>query len=122
MSIVEQILLDIVVGAFPALTPSPSPLKGEGSVRIGDFVDVLITRIKSDVKTIAIPFSALTSDGQGGFIVYTVGTGSIVERKTVKIGTQNETRVEILEGLREGEKVVTSGVLNLQEGDMVIET
>lgn len=30
MSIVEQILLDIVVGAFPALTPDPSPLKGEG--------------------------------------------------------------------------------------------
>ncbi|MDD2916775.1 MAG: arginine--tRNA ligase, partial [Candidatus Gracilibacteria bacterium] len=30
MSIIEQILLDIVVGAFPALTTAPSPFEGEG--------------------------------------------------------------------------------------------
>lgn len=64
---------------------------------IGDFVDVFIARMKSDTKSITIPFSALTSDGQGGFVVYTVGTGSIAERKPVKIGAQNESRVEILE-------------------------
>lgn len=96
-------------------------LGGEGSVRIGDYVDVFVSRTVSGTKSITIPFSALTSDGQGGFIVYTVGSGSIATRKAVKIGAQNESRVEILDGLTEGDKVVTSGALNLQEGDTIIE-
>lgn len=89
--------------------------------RIGDFTDVSITRTVSDTKNITIPFSALTSDGLGGFIVYTKGIGNIAERKPVKIGIQNESRVEILSGLSEGESVVVSGALNLQEGDLIVE-
>jgi len=95
--------------------------KSKEAFHIGDFADLLITRTKSDTKSITIPFVALTSDGQGGFIVYTVGSGSIAQKKPVKIGAQNESRVEILEGLSEGDKVVTSGALNLQEGDGVTE-
>lgn len=91
------------------------------SFHIGDFADVSITRTISDTKSITLPFVALTSDGRDGFIVYTVGSGSIVMRKAVKIGAQNESRVEILGGLREGEKVVISGALNLQDGDEIEE-
>ncbi|MDD5377465.1 MAG: efflux RND transporter periplasmic adaptor subunit [Candidatus Gracilibacteria bacterium] len=88
---------------------------------IGDFADMFITRTTSDTKSITIPFSALISDGQGGFIVYTVGSGNIATKKAVKIGAQNESRVEILDGLSEGDKVVISGALNLQDGDGVVE-
>lgn len=90
-------------------------MKSKEFFHIGDFADVFIHRTVSDTKNITIPFSGLTSDGQGGFVVYVVGSGAIAERKAVKIGSQNETRVEILNGLSEGEKVVISGVLNLQE-------
>lgn len=89
---------------------------------IGDFADISIARTVSDTKSITIPFSALTSDGQGGFIVYIVGSGSIAARKPVKIGSQNESRVQIVEGLSEGDRVVISGALSLQEGDGVTET
>lgn len=88
---------------------------------IGDFVDVFMARMKSDSKSITIPFSSLISDGQGGFVVYTVGTGNIAERKSVKTGAQNESHIEILSGIIEGEKVVISGVLSLQDGDEVVE-
>lgn len=88
---------------------------------IGDFADISIARTVSDTKSITIPFSALTNDGQGGFIVYIVGSGSVAIRKTVKIGAQNESHVEILDGLVEGNRVVTSGALNLQDGDGVVE-
>lgn len=88
---------------------------------IGDFADISIDRAVSDRKSITIPFSALTSDGQGGFIVYIVGNGSIATRKPVKIGSQNESRVQIVEGLSEGDRVVVSGALSLQEGDGVTE-
>lgn len=102
-------------------TLAPSPSKEEGSLRIGDFVDVFVVRMKSEAKTITVPFSALMSDGQGGFIVYTVNGNDTAERKSVKIGAQNESRVEILSGISEGERVVISGALNLQEGERVKE-
>lgn len=95
--------------------------KAKEILHIGDFSDVFLTILKSDIKTLSIPFSALISDGQGGFIVYISGNDGMVTKKAVKVGAQNESRVEILNGISEGDRVVVSGALNLQDGDIVVE-
>lgn len=52
-------------------------------------------------KVIAIPFAALMAFEQGKYGIYTVGSGSIAILRTVTIGAQNATQVEILSGLSE---------------------
>lgn len=99
-----------------------SDMKGIKDIfNIGDFADVHFQKKRSDAKSITVPFSALISGTQGDFIIYTVAEGNIARARTVKIGAQNGSSVEILSGLAEGDRVVTEGALILQEGDKVVE-
>jgi len=44
------------------------------------------------------------------------GKGLVAKRVAVKVGTRQEGLVEIEEGLRESDRVVTSGQLKLNDG------
>ena len=112
-----------VVRIFPELNPrtrqgrveiglAPVP---EGA-RPGQFA-----RVTFDVTTQArtvIPFGALRRDRDAEF-VYRVQSDLRTERVVVRSGRRVADRVEILEGLKLGDKVVLRGFLGLSEGKQV---
>lgn len=57
----------------------------------------------------------------GGQWIFVVGkSGSSAERRNIKIGRQNPQYYEVLEGLKPGEKVITSSYDNYAEYEMLI--
>ncbi|MCP4410348.1 MAG: efflux RND transporter periplasmic adaptor subunit [Gammaproteobacteria bacterium] len=67
---------------------------------------------------LVIPFACLHYDSAGAF-VYRIEDHSVAHRVTVRTGLQLEDKIEILEGLHEGEQVVLRGLLNMSEGKQV---
>lgn len=56
-------------------------------------------------NVLAIPYVAVRNDNNKNYIKVLTGNGSIEERE-VTLGLQGETKVEIIEGLNKGEKVI----------------
>jgi multidrug efflux pump subunit AcrA (membrane-fusion protein) len=79
----------------------------DGRLKPGMFADVEIatTAVKD---TLIIPDKALQSDADGQ-IVFVARDGAKFEKRPLKIGLEQHSRVQVLEGLKEGEKVVTEG-------------
>ena len=67
--------------------------------------------------TVLIPAEAIVRDGRETVIF--VAAGSRAERRVVKTGIEDEARIEITEGLRAGELVITRGHLGLTDGAAV---
>ena len=65
-------------------------------------------------NTLVLPYEYIQTDSDGDY-VYVVENG-IVTRKNVTIGIASSTQAQILEGLSEGEQVITSGYDTLAEG------
>ena len=63
----------------------------------------------------SVPELAIVGEGDNRF-VYTIGADNEVKRRQVRTGVRSAGRVEILEGLRPGERVVTEGVVKLADG------
>ena len=56
---------------------------------------------------VLVPLSAVLA-GPDGAAAQVVRDGGVVETRRVRLGLQDATRVEVAEGLAEGERVVTS--------------
>ncbi|MDX1938979.1 MAG: efflux RND transporter periplasmic adaptor subunit [Saprospiraceae bacterium] len=69
------------------------------------------------VATIAVPREAFVGSVQEGKIF--ILNGNKVSLRQVTPGTVHGNKVEVLSGLSEGETVITSGQINLQEGTEV---
>jgi membrane fusion protein (multidrug efflux system) len=88
----------------------------ENLLRPGMFARVrLILSERPDVPV--VPEEALMPSGDGQF-VFVVEEGT-ARRVPVRIGVRRNTRVEIVEGLRAGQQVVTAGQLKLRDGAQV---
>jgi membrane fusion protein, heavy metal efflux system len=82
---------------------------GDGSLRLGMFVDVRFSG-QTAGKAVAVPRTAVQSIGERA-VVYVVADGDetrFVER-AVKLGPSSGTYIEVLEGVKVGERVVTEG-------------
>jgi membrane fusion protein (multidrug efflux system) len=66
----------------------------------------------------AVPELSLVREGDTSF-VYTVAPDLKVKRTPVKTGTRDGNLVEIIEGLKVGDKIVTEGVVKLSDGTNV---
>ncbi len=79
----------------------------DGRLKPGMFADVEIatTAVKD---ALIIPDKALQSDEEG-WIVFVALDGTKFEKRPVKTGLEQHGRVQVLDGLKEGEKVVTEG-------------
>jgi RND family efflux transporter MFP subunit len=64
--------------------------------------------------TVLIPAEAIIRDNDDTAVF--VASGSRAERRRVKTGIQDAARVEITEGLRAGEQVITRGHIGLTDG------
>lgn len=83
-----------------------------GDLLPGTFAEVyLLGQERSGV--ISLPVSALTEE-QGVHFVYQQLDESCYKKLEVKVGTSNGEAVEILAGLRGGEKIVTQGAVHVK--------
>lgn len=83
---------------------------------IGASVEVHVT-IKSVPEAIVIPAAALFSDAaHNDFYVFTVGADSRAHRTVVAIGIRNPAEVQVTQGLKPGDLVITSGGYALSDG------
>jgi len=80
----------------------------------GEFVEVSV-RLGTRPRALAIPQVAVGS-GQTGKFVYLVGKNNTVVLRPVRLGMTSGTRVEVLEGLREGELVITGNLQKIGPG------
>ncbi|HWK36249.1 efflux RND transporter periplasmic adaptor subunit [Sphingomonas sp.] len=79
---------------------------------------LLNVRIESAARTApSVPELAVVGDGNQSF-VFTLD-GDKVRRIPVNTGTRQDGRVEILSGLRPGQRVVTEGVVKITDGQTV---
>jgi len=85
----------------------------------GKLVDGMFARVKLSVekrKRLAVPRNALQRlPGSGTYYVFVV-EGNKAHKRTVGIGAMNDQYAEVIDGLVEDEKVVTSGAGRLRSG------
>ena len=93
-----------------AMRPVPEGARAGQFARVTFQVRALDRRI--------IPFSALRRDTQGEY-VFRLRDDDTVERVRVRGGRRLAERVEVLDGLTEGDRVVTKGFLGLAAGTRV---
>ncbi len=93
-----------------ALTPIPA------KATAGQFCRVTVR--PSGTKRLLIPFTALRRDRQGEF-VFRLDPDRRATRVPVRSGDKFAGRVEILEGLGDGDHVVVRGFLGLRDGMVV---
>jgi multidrug efflux pump subunit AcrA (membrane-fusion protein) len=79
----------------------------DGRLKPGMFADVEIVRTVQQ-NILLISDIALQSEGDNQ-IVFVALDGNRFEKRAIKIGMEQHGRLEVIEGLKEGEKVVTTG-------------
>lgn len=77
-------------------------------------VEILVETVPDAVS---IPVEALLEEGDENF-VFMVKNGRAV-RRTIEAGKMTDTRVQVVSGLTEGDRVIVSGVAELADGDRV---
>jgi multidrug efflux pump subunit AcrA (membrane-fusion protein) len=86
-------------------------------IKAGMFATIsLVTNRKVNVPS--IPRTAVINT-YGSWIVFVVDDENIARRREIKLGIDNEEYVEVLEGLRMRERVVSAGQNFLTDGDPV---
>ncbi len=79
----------------------------DGKLKPGMFADVEITTtIMKDV--LVIPDTALQSDGDNQVVFVALG-GNKFEKRVVRLGMEQRGRVQVLNGIKAGEQIVTEG-------------
>ncbi len=100
-----------------ATAPIRLDFTGPESIReIGAPVEAHIV-IATDPHAIVIPESALFQDlGDNRYHVFVAGADEIARRVPVAVGIRDGTEVQILSGLKAGDRVITSGGYALSDG------
>jgi cobalt-zinc-cadmium efflux system membrane fusion protein len=79
-------------------------------LRAGMFANFTIS-IAAPIQSTAVPNSAVVREGDGSMSVWVTTDRKHFEKRTVKIGLQQDGTTQILEGLEPGELVVTEGAV-----------
>jgi HlyD family secretion protein len=89
--------------------PNPGErLKPGGTVRVSIIAETI-------QNTIIVPATALLNSDEGGQKVMVITSDSVAHERKVVPGVRQGARVQIVTGLQEGEQVVTSGGLGLDD-------
>ena len=84
----------------------------------GEFVEVRV-RLGVHPDTLAIPEIAVGSSQTGKF-VYVVGKDGKASIRSVRLGMTSGSRVEVLDGLRDGDLVITGNLQKIGPGSPVV--
>lgn len=100
---------------YPQLDPATRTAKVRIAVenrnnrlRIGQYADVRIDIPASSSPVLTIPATAVVDDGTRQ-VVFVAKADGLFEPRAVKLGARSADRVQIVSGLSEGERVVSSG-------------
>lgn len=88
-------------------------LKPGGSVRVSIIAETL-------QNVIVVPSAALLNSDEGGQKVMVISKDSVAHERKVSVGVRQGDRAQIASGLQEGEQVVTSGGLGLEDKAKVV--
>jgi len=115
-------------GKIVAVDRAVDPGTGTITVRISypNPSGVLVSGMTCNVKVankapepqLIIPHKAV-SEQLGKYSVYVVGDSSKVEQRIVELGSEVKDRIVIKEGLKEGEVIVSEGIMKLRPGAVV---
>ncbi len=83
----------------------------------GQYVDAHVL-LRTDRKALTIPAAAVQR-GPDGLFTYVIRSDSTVEARPLKVGEESGSIMVVHEGIREGERVVTSNQYRLQPGARV---
>lgn len=89
---------------------------GEARLRPGMFVRVRLILEQRD-HVLLIPEQALVADSQAPYVYRVVG--SQARRVPIRTGLRRDGQVEVVEGLRAGDEVVSAGQMKLRDGAAV---
>ncbi len=116
----EESIPAVVERVAPVVDPSTSTVRltllmkgGRGEALVGGFVKV---RITTDTKTEALSVPKLALVEEGGLRSVFVADGDSSRKVEVRTGLSDEESVEVLDGLRRGDFVVTMGQGGLRGG------
>jgi RND family efflux transporter MFP subunit len=76
-------------------------------LRVGQIVRLHIETARAE-ETLGVPDSALVEEG-GVFIAFVQVAGETFQKRELKLGIRDGNFVQVLEGINEGERVVTKG-------------
>jgi membrane fusion protein, multidrug efflux system len=90
-----------------------NPVISSGSGRLRDlfndeFVSVSLEAVEP-LKVLAVPRAAVLSDQEGDY-VYVVNAQNVVEQRRVKLGQSTPETAAVVDGLKEGERVIVEGI------------
>jgi RND family efflux transporter MFP subunit len=94
------------------------PIGPTHGMRIGESVPAVITRTVH-AQAIVVPVEALVPEGDA-FRVFVVDPDSVAHARTVTVGARRGKEAMITDGLKPGERVVTSGAYGIDEGTKVL--
>lgn len=114
-----------VLGEVRAIAPAVDPITGLGAVRIalmpketplpiGVFGEANIT-IATRPNVVTLPTSALRT-GPDGRPEAVVCAGDVAKARAIRVGGRTGERVEVVEGVAAGERVIVDGALGLEDG------
>jgi RND family efflux transporter MFP subunit len=83
----------------------------DGTLTPGMYATVTVV-LEERKGALSLPVLALAGNS-----VFRFGPGGVLEQRTVKLGLETAQRVELLDGLREGDLVVVGGRAELRPGD-----
>jgi multidrug efflux pump subunit AcrA (membrane-fusion protein) len=75
----------------------------------------LTLKLKQIDDAVVVPLAALITTPEGGKVVFVVKDGKALRRK-VKTGIEASDRIQLLEGVNPGDKVIISGHKDLKDG------
>lgn len=107
----------------PALDPNSNTVEvwvqasnPHEQLRPGTSVRVSIVAEKIP-DAIAIPASALLTAPDGSTSIYTLDSAGKAQKQSVKVGIRNDDDAQILDGVKESDKVITVGAFELDKED-----
>jgi multidrug efflux pump subunit AcrA (membrane-fusion protein) len=76
----------------------------------------------SNIKAFSLPVNLVQKDKDGNFIYIAKQNGKdwVADKRMIKTGKDYDGIIEVLDGLKSGDKVITSGYQNLNSGENVV--
>lgn len=89
----------------------------EGDIKPGMIANVIMPQ--KEMNSIMLPIDAVTDDVEGSFVFVYDEDEQTVEKRIVQAGEVYQDKIQILEGLENGESVVFQGQYGLLDGEKV---
>ena len=92
----------------------------ESSLKVNMIAVLKINDYKAE-KTFAVSINTVLADQKGSYVFVAENSSGrkIAKKRYVKLGQIYDGIAEVMEGLREGDKLITAGFQNVEEGDAV---